>query len=107
MEVVLLPKGGDGFHHRGGVVCVNSRLVGPAVDQKDGFRVIQGLEVLLAQVAFFGADGIHRAAGDHFFGKRPGTSIGAGVSEVYGNGHGGFLFGMTGLQNQGHRHQDE
>lgn len=48
VEVVLLAEGGDGGHHRGGVVAVDGFLALPTVDEQDGLGVVERLVILVA-----------------------------------------------------------
>ena len=53
---------------------------------QDSTEHCQGKEVLVAEVALLGADGIHRARGRHLLGEPPGASVGAVVVDVHGDG---------------------
>src|SRR5699024_8669425 len=96
VQVVLVPPGGDLPHHGGGVVDVQRFLAGPAVDQKDRLRVVHGEKVFVAEVAGFGPDTGHRAAGDHLLGKAPGAAVLSGVKDMDRDRHTGRLLSCPG-----------
>ena len=52
----------------GGLVC-------PAVDEQDGFRIVQGLKILITQVARLLPDVRGNAGLFHLFSERPGAAV--------------------------------
>ena len=74
------------------MVNINRFLVLPAVDQQNGFRIVQRLVVLIPQVPGFRPDRGHGAAAGHFFSKLPGIAVFACISQVHCNGHHLSLF---------------
>ena len=62
MEIILFPKRRDGGHHWRRVMGIDGFLAGPAIDEEDGLRIVQRLVILIAEVSFFGPDGIDGAA---------------------------------------------
>ena len=82
VQVVLLPKPCDRLYHGGGMMGVNGSLVCPAVNQENGFRILERLIVLLPQVPLLRADRLYRSALLHLAGKGTCCSIGSTVPQI-------------------------
>lgn len=87
VKVILVPKRGQLTHHGRCMVHVQGFLAGPGVDEEDGLRIVEGLEVTVLQVALFGADGGSDAARFHLFRELLRVSVFTGVVKVDGNAH--------------------
>ena len=65
-----------------GMMGVNGSLVCPAVNQENGFRILERLIVLLPQVPLLRADRLYRSALLHLAGKGTCCSIGSTVPQI-------------------------
>ena len=61
---------------------VNGSLVCPAVNQENGFRILERLIVLIPQVPLLRADRLYRSALLHLAGKGKCCSIGSTVLQI-------------------------
>ena len=92
MEIVLFAKLSNGVHHGRGMMFVDSLLIGPAINEQNGFRIIQRLVILIPQITFLSSDGINSATGNHLLSELPGIPVCTSVSQIDCYRHTLFLF---------------
>ena len=82
MQIVLFPERSQLRHHGTGMMRIDSCLITPAVDQQDGFRVIQWLKILITQIAFLFTDGSSNSRRLHLLCECSGRAIGSSVIKI-------------------------
>jgi hypothetical protein len=85
VEIMLFPERGQLRHHGRCVMRVNGGLIRPAVDEQDGFRIIQRPEILITQIAGFFPNVFRDAGGFHFLRKGSGISVCAFIVQINRN----------------------